>query len=130
MKKNGVKLLLIGVVTLLASTTLHAEIINVTTMDQFNQTVIQASKPAVISFCACWCSECKAVNQAFIKLASKYADQCVFVTVDAMKSNDIAVANKVKGVPTFLFFKNGKQVASASGMVSLTALEDKIKSAS
>jgi thioredoxin 1 len=67
----------------------------------------------VVDFTASWCGPCQHIAPIFAKLA---ADKSVpghlaFAKVDVDAARDAAQEYTVTAMPTFMFFKEGKQVA-------------------
>jgi len=84
-------------------------------VDEFNNAITAAgTKLVVIDFSATWCGPCKAIAPVFAQLSHKYPN-IVFLKVDVDEVTPIADAAGVRGVPTFVFMKNGVKVESFSG---------------
>jgi thioredoxin 1 len=49
------------------------------------------------------------------KMAEEYEGKVKFCSVDVSENRRVAIANKVMGLPTFLFWKDGAEVARISG---------------
>ncbi|KKA28547.1 hypothetical protein TD95_002237 [Thielaviopsis punctulata] len=66
-----------------------------------------------IDFYATWCPPCKMISPIFEKLAAAHAADEVFafakINVDEVR--EAAAAYNVTAMPTFMFFKEGQQVA-------------------
>lgn len=69
-----------------------------------------------VKFTADWCKPCKAIQPAYVSLASKYA-RCTFVTLD-IDGDDCDVVSakmKVAMMPTFVCLQNGVEKGRMSG---------------
>ena len=64
-----------------------------------------------------WCGPCKQIAPAYEQLSNMYDGLVTFVEVDVEKPAliDNEDFQDIRGVPTFKFIKNGKQVAEFSG---------------
>lgn len=66
-----------------------------------------------IDFTAAWCGPCKVIGPVFEKLSAQHAipGTFAFAKVDVDEAQDIAREYGISAMPTFMFFKEGKQVA-------------------
>jgi thioredoxin 1 len=66
-----------------------------------------------VDFFADWCPPCKAIAPVFASLAAAHSVPGVlaFVKVNVDHAKDVALRYQVSAMPTFLFFKDGRQVA-------------------
>lgn len=97
----------------------HAQaLINLEKAQDFDEKVLKATKPVVVDFNASWCGPCQTMRPIFHKLAHELSDKFVFVAVDVDAFGDLAQRYSVQGVPTFVFFKDGKEVERLVGAVS------------
>jgi len=69
-------------------------------------------------FFATWCGPCKTLSQILDSLKNELGSNIKIIKIDVDKNQQLAKKNNVKGVPTLLLFKNGKQVSRQSGIVS------------
>jgi thioredoxin 1 len=76
-----------------------------------------ASAPLAVGwFSASWCGPCKAVQKSIEQMAEEYKDKGVSVVkVDVDDHQSVAADHDVTSVPTFFFFKDGKQVDKVIG---------------
>lgn len=67
----------------------------------------------VADFYADWCGPCKAIAPSYEQLAKKHSlpDYLAFTKVNVDNVQQVAAEYGVSAMPTFMFFKNGKQVA-------------------
>jgi thioredoxin len=94
---------------------------------QFDTEVTQADEPVVLDFFAPWCGPCKALAPGLDALAKEYAGKVKFVQVNVDDAQALAARFDVQGVPTLLFFRNGKVVDSVSGLVSTEMLRKRLE---
>ena len=92
--------------------------------DQTAKEAIASGKVVVLDFWATWCGPCIKLGPVIAELAEKYADRGVIVgqiTID--EASEIVAENRVRNIPTVLFFKNGEVQARSVGSVKLADLE-------
>ena len=89
---------------------------------------IEYSKLTVVDFTASWCGPCKMMSPVFEAL-SKEMTNVKFLKLDVDENQEIASKYNVLGVPTFLVFNKGKEVARIVGGISKDQLKSKIQSA-
>ncbi|KAK0391148.1 hypothetical protein NLU13_0649 [Sarocladium strictum] len=66
-----------------------------------------------VDFFATWCAPCRSISPVYEQLAAKYSipGQLAFAKVDTDAVQDVAKAYRITAMPTFMFFKEGQQVA-------------------
>lgn len=95
--------------------------------DEEARKVIESGNVVVIDFWATWCGPCIKLGPVVEELAEKYPD----VTIGKLnidENDEIASENRVRSIPTVLFFKNGEVKERSVGLVSLSVLEEKLNS--
>lgn len=95
--------------------------------DQTAREAIESGKPVVIDFWATWCGPCIKLGPVVEELAEKYPD----VTIGKLnidENDEIASENRVRNIPTVLFFKDGEMKERSVGLVKLADLEAKLQS--
>lgn len=95
--------------------------------DQTAREAIESGKPVVIDFWATWCGPCIKLGPVVEELAEKYADKAVFGKVNIDDNDEVASENRVRNIPTVLFFKGGEVVERSVGLVKLSDLEAKLQ---
>ena len=85
---------------------------------------IASGKVVVIDFWATWCGPCIKLGPVVEELAEKYADRGVVVgKLNIDEDSEIVAENRVRNIPTVLFFKDGEVKARSVGLVKLSDLE-------
>lgn len=85
---------------------------HVTSMSEL-QSLLSSTTYVAVDFFADWCPPCKTIAPVFEQLAGKHAvpGTLAFAKVNVDHVQEAARAYRVTAMPTFLFFKEGKQVA-------------------
>lgn len=74
-------------------------------------TKISESKIAVVNIGASWCPDCRKIEPIFKQMKDEYSD-IAFYKVDFDESEELKETLNIKRIPTIIFYKNGKEVAS------------------
>ncbi len=64
----------------------------------------------LVDFWAAWCAPCRALAPTMDKLAEEYSDKLTVAKVDIDSNPAIPVKFGIRGIPTVIMFKDGKQV--------------------
>lgn len=75
---------------------------------------IAADKLSLIDFYATWCGPCKSISHHIEKLSDKFKD-VAFFKVDVDQNPEIAGHLNVTAMPTFIYFKKGKELGKIVG---------------
>jgi thioredoxin 1 len=86
--------------------------------------IINEPTPTLVDFFATWCGPCKAMMPALETLKTEMGDQIRIIKIDVDKNTDLAVAQKVMGVPTLALFKNGKELWRQAGVMTAPRLKE------
>jgi thioredoxin 1 len=90
----------------------------------FRKEVLESNIPVLVDFWASWCPPCKMVEPVIKELASKYAGKVKVGKINVDR-NPITVSRyDIKGVPTFMLFKEGKVIQRQTGAQSMEQLEE------
>lgn len=79
--------------------------------DENIQEIIASGKPVVVDFWATWCGPCKALAPIIDSLAEEYEGQVVIGKYNTEDNSDFCNENRIMGLPTILFFKDGKKTS-------------------
>ena len=93
----------------------------------FQETVLDSDKVAVVDFWAEWCGPCRMVGPIVDELASEYEGQAVIGKVNVDENQAVSMQYGVRSIPTILFIKNGEVVDRQVGAASKAMLEQKLQ---
>ena len=105
-----------------------SEAVTSVTNDTFETVVIQSPNLIMVDFWATWCGPCKIVAPVVEELAQEYAGKVNFAKVNTDENPDIASRFNIRGIPTLIFFKDGKVLDQIVGAVPKAQLKSKIDS--
>jgi thioredoxin 1 len=83
----------------------------------FEAVVAKADRPVLVDFTATWCGPCKLQSKILDQLAES-SDAIIIGTVDVDESPELAARFGVRGMPTLLAFRSGRETARRLGVAS------------
>lgn len=96
--------------------------------ETFEAEVVGSEVPVVVDFWGPQCVPCLALMPGVETLSETYDGRVKIAKVEAQKNRRLCLSLKVLALPTFLFYKEGKEVSRLSGdKVSLSMVEDRLK---
>ena len=85
---------------------------------EFNKKVLKTDedKLIVVMYKAKWCRACKQMKQVMKQFQRKYGEDITFGGVDFNYNKETCRNQNVTSLPTFIYYKAGKEVYRVSGM--------------
>src|SRR5262245_17688760 len=99
-----------------------AEHVSKVTDQNFDTEVLNSDKPVLIDFTATWCGPCKALAPIVDDVAKEFTGKLKVAKLDIDDSPGVASRFGIRGVPTVIVFKGGKEVARQVGLVNKARL--------
>lgn len=90
-------------------------------MNKFSELINQET-PVLVDFYAEWCGPCKMMTPILKDVKDNLKNRVSIIKIDVDKNKAIAEKYQVRGVPTMLLFKKGKQVWRQSGVLQKSEL--------
>lgn len=81
----------------------------------FQTTVLNSDKVAIVDFWAEWCKPCVAIAPMVKEIAEQYEGRAIVGKVDVTKNKELQQKYRITSIPTFIVFKNGVVVDRWSG---------------
>lgn len=89
--------------------------------------IINQNVPVLIDFYADWCGPCKSMAPVLKQLKAELKDSISIIKINVDTNLALAAEYQVQGVPTFMVFKQGKQVWRQSGMQTVAQLKHALR---
>lgn len=93
----------------------------------FQTDVIDSGKVTVVDLWAEWCQPCLAMGPIVEQLADEYKGRAVVGKLNVDNNQEVPMQFNVRGIPTFLIFKNGELKDKLVGTQPKKVLQEKIE---
>ncbi len=94
----------------------------------FERVVKDAEVPVLVDFYADWCGPCKTMAPILDELARDRQGTLLVAKLDTDRNPESAARFGVRGIPTLILFRQGREAARATGAVPRARLEALIAS--
>jgi thioredoxin 1 len=102
-----------------------SEVLEVT-KDSFEQEVEKSDVPVLVDFWAPWCGPCRMLAPTVDELAGTYAGRLKVVKLNTDQNGEVAGRFGIRGIPTLIIFKDGKETERIVGVQPKASLVSKI----
>jgi len=93
---------------------------------QFEQEILKSDQPVLVDFWAPWCGPCRMVGPIVEELAGEYDGRLKVAKVNTDQDQMTAGRLGIQGIPTLIFFRDGKEVDRVVGALPKPALKQRI----
>ncbi len=91
--------------------------------DTFARTIADAEVPVLVDFYADWCGPCKMMAPFVDAVARQYVGKALVAKLDTDRAQRTAGGFGIRGIPTTIVFKGGKEVDRRVGAIQQRDLE-------
>ena len=96
--------------------------------ENFEAEVLQAKGLVFVDFWSPKCEPCMALLPEIEAFAERNADKAKFCKLDAAANKRLSISQKVMGLPTLVFYKDGEKVFTFDkDSIEMDAVEAKLK---
>ena len=99
-----------------------SEHVKETSDSEFESDVLSSAQPVLVDFWAAWCAPCRMLAPTVDAIAEKYAANARVVKVNVDDNPSISQRYGIKGIPTLILFKGGKEEERVVGATSKEAI--------
>ena len=90
-------------------------------MIHFNKETLEATlakgKLMMVDFWAEWCGPCQMLGPVIESLADQYEGRAVIGKINTDEEQALAMSFQITGIPTVIFFKDGKEIDRLVGVM-------------
>jgi thioredoxin 1 len=92
----------------------------------FESEVLKSAQPTLVDFWAVWCGPCKMIAPVIEELSGEYDGKVKFAKMNVDENMGTPGRYGIRGIPTLLFFKDGKVIDQIVGAVPKTRIKQVI----
>lgn len=89
---------------------------------EFDKVVEGASVPVVVDFYADWCAPCRIMAPTLDELAATRRGELLVLKLDTDRNQQTAARFGIRGIPTVIAFRNGREAARHVGVADMRTL--------
>ena len=93
----------------------------------FEKDVLGSSKPVLVDFWAEWCAPCRMLAPTVAAVAEHYGETASVVKLNVDDNPSTAQRYGIKGIPTLILFRGGKEVERVVGATSKESISKMIE---
>jgi len=91
---------------------------------ELEKQILELKTPIMVEFWSSWCPPCQMIKDILDELENEYEGKVKILKINSDMNADAVSKYGVKGLPGFIFFKNGNEVKREVGAKSKKELQD------
>ena len=95
--------------------------------DSFDRVVRETDLPVFVDFYADWCGPCHMMAPSVDALARESVGRALVAKLDTDRAQRTAQRFQIRGIPTSIVFRGGREAKRQTGAVPLPALRDMLR---
>ena len=99
-----------------------------TSDNNFESDVIKSNLPTIVDFWAEWCGPCKQIGPILEEISDEKKDQINVYKINIDNNPEVPQKYGVRGIPTLMFFNDGKLIDTKVGSLPKSLLKEWIES--
>ena len=99
-----------------------SEHVNEVSDSSFERDVLQSDRPVLVDFWAAWCAPCRMLAPTVEAVAQNFQGTASVVKLNVDDNPQVSQRYGIKGIPTLILFKNGKEEERVVGATSKEAI--------
>lgn len=84
--------------------------------------IVDSETPVLVDFHAAWCGPCRAMLPVLDDVEAELGERVRIIKIDVDEDTELAVRMKVMGVPTFMLFREGRELWRQPGVLTKESL--------
>ena len=103
-------------------------VINVGNETTFDEKILRTDRPVLVDFWASWCGPCKMATPEVEAVEAAVGDKALVAKVNIDEVPELTTRYNVKAVPTFILFRDGKEINRFTGFKTRRDLQAALES--
>ena len=93
----------------------------------FEKDVLGSDRPVLVDFWADWCAPCRMIAPTVAAVAEQYGDTATVVKLNVDDNPSTTQRYGIKGIPTLILFRDGKEVERFVGATTKESISKMIE---
>ena len=91
--------------------------------NQWENEVINSSKPVLVDFWATWCGPCNIITPVVEEVSKEYEDKINFLKVDVDQNRELVSKYNIVSIPNLAIFNKGEMIDQQIGTASKESIK-------